>query len=763
LIEAAVLSAGIQQQDIEAIEPIECPLDILAQIIVSMVGVQTRDQEDLYAELRTSYPYRNLGREQFDLVLNMLAGRYAHTRIRELRPKISLDGLDGTVAARKGAIQQLYLSGGTIPDRGYFHLRHEKTNSRIGELDEEFVWEHSEGQSFTLGTQNWTIQRITHNDVFVTPAPAKPVDLPFWKADGGDRDFHFSQRIGQFLEEADSRVDDPGFAADLTQERAMDPTSVEMLLSFLRRQREATGCPLPHRHHIVVERTSSGPGGYPGNQIILHTLWGGRVNRPDAMALDAAWEERFGQHLEVFPSNDCICVLLPHELKADELLAMVTTARFESLLKQRLESSGFFGARFRACAQRALLLTRGRFNERMPLWMSRLRSQKLLDSVSRFEDFPILLEAWRTCLQDEFDVSAARQVLSELESGAIHWTETLTNQPSPLARGVSFSQISKYMYMDDQPQGRSSSNLRAGLLRDVVFNPGLRPAVQLDLCRQFEQKRQRLSPGYAPATHREVVYWVFERQALPAAEWTLLLDAITRDGESEADLLLEDGAERLVRLQPQDPSRPFLVCALEQAPRLCRALESGGVKATVEGLGGGGSSEAPEQDVAETEEEEESPLSAFLGEWIQFYGPITVDQVRASLGLDESALQRAIDDLLETEQIVAGLLVAGSDEAFICDSQNLESLLRIARAQAIPVFEPRPVTELPLFLATWQGLVTVADNSDHLASSFSATRRLPPSGRRRSCQPGLHHLPRASSMSSWVNLRCAGLDEAKGA
>ena len=715
-LEAAVLSAGIQKQDIEAIQPIDCPLDVLAQIVVSMVGVQTRDREELYGELRTSYPYRNLGREQFDLVLNMLAGRYAHSRIRELRPKISLDGVDGTVVGRKGAIQELYLSGGTIPDRSYFNLRHEKTNARIGDLDEEFVWEHSEGQSFTLGTQNWTIQRITHNDVFVTPAPAKPVDLPFWKADGGDRDFHFSERITQFLEEADSRLEDPGFAAGLAEERAMDASSIEMLLSFLRRQREVTGCALPHRHHIVVERTSSGPGGYPGNQVILHTLWGGRVNRPYALALDAAWEERFGQRLEVFPSNDCICVLLPHDLDAEELLAMVTSSRFEALLKERLESSGFFGARFRECAQRALLLTRNRFNERMPLWMSRLRSQKLLDSVSRFEDFPILLEAWRTCLRDEFDVAATRQLLSELESGAIRWTEVRTTQPSPLARGVSFSQISKYMYMDDQPKSRSSSSLREGLLRDVVFTPGLRPAVQPQLCRQFEEKRQRLTPGYAPTALRDLVDWVVERQVLPETEWVILLEAITRDGDSEDDILQEEGSRRLVRLRPEGPG-PTLICALEQTARLCRALESGGVHVAVEDIRGADAvGPSPEPAVDTGDGTDEFELSAFLTEWLQFYGPISSDQVRDSLGLDTALLRCAIDDLLETGQLVAGQLAAGSEEEFICDSQNLESLLRIARAQAIPVFEPRSSAELPLFLATWQCLVSVDDGGEERLS-----------------------------------------------
>jgi ATP-dependent Lhr-like helicase len=181
---------------------VQSPLDVLAQVIVSMVGVEAWDIDRLHTDLKGSYPYRNLSREEFDLVLNMLAGRYADSRIRELKPLISVDRIDNTVSARRGALQTLYLSGGVIPDRGYFHLRHLQTNARIGELDEEFVWEAAVGDTFSLGTQNWRIERITHNDVFVLSGSPKAAAAPFWKGEENGRDFHFSNRIGQFLEEA---------------------------------------------------------------------------------------------------------------------------------------------------------------------------------------------------------------------------------------------------------------------------------------------------------------------------------------------------------------------------------------------------------------------------------------------------------------------------------------------------------------------------------------------------------------------------------
>ncbi len=394
LLEAAVLAPAILNQDIESAKTPLCPLDVLAQVIVSMVGVETWDADILYAQLKMSYPYRNLSREQFDLVLKMLAGRYAHRMIRELKPLVSIDGLDHTVRARRGALQTLYLSGGVIPDRGYFHLRHQETNARIGELDEEFVWEATVGDTFSLGTQNWRIERITHNDVFVLPGSPKEAAAPFWKGEENGRDFHFSERIGRFLEEADGLLDDPDFLRSLQEKHCMDAKAAESLIDFLKRQREATGSRLPHRHHLVVEFVSTGPGGTP--QAVIHTMWGGLVNRPLAMALGAAWQERFGYRPEIYLSNDCIVAQLPHEISAEELLSLVDSSNVETLLRKRLEGSGFFGARFRECAGRALLLPKRRFNQRMPLWLSRLRSQKLLDAVRNFEDFPILLEAWRT-------------------------------------------------------------------------------------------------------------------------------------------------------------------------------------------------------------------------------------------------------------------------------------------------------------------------------------------------------------------------------
>ncbi|MCP4755779.1 MAG: DEAD/DEAH box helicase [Proteobacteria bacterium] len=713
-LHSAVLAAGIVSQDIEAVKPIQCPLDVLSQVIVSMTGVEIWDIDSLYMWLKTSYPYKSLTRDQFDLVLNMLAGRYADSRIRELKPRLSIDRIDNTVAARKGALLALYMSGGTIPDRGYFNLRHRDSGSQIGDLDEEFVWEAKIGDVFTLGTQNWKIERITHNDVFVAQAAPKGMDTPFWKSEEFNRDFHFSEKISTFLEVANERLQDDDYQGFLQQENRMDETAARQLIEFLNNQKERTESDLPHRHHLLLEFIGSGPGGVPGNQLVMHTHWGGCVNRPLAMAMDAAWEERFGQKLEIFPGNDCIVFLLPHRVPVAEMLSLVTSTTFEPLLRKRLEGSGFFGARFRECAGRALLITRNKIYQRLPLWMSRLRSQKLMDKVMRYDDFPILLEAWRSCLQDEFDLENLRLMLCELESGAIKWSVAYTSRPSPFAQGMSWDQINKFMYMEDEPSRGKTSDLRGDLLQDVVFSPDLRPQVPPEIIEQFERKRQRLSPGYSPQASRDLVDWVMERLLIPFSEWNNLRQAIQNDLGEDPETIIDPVKEKLVMVTLPQADEP-LVAALEAIHRILQILYPG-----VEGIGIvtladadlGASVSAKKNNISS--EEGDDLFISFLGEWLQYYGPKSPNFVRSTLGMEEGILHLALEDLVDSKRIISGRLVKDGDASDICDSENFEILLRMNRADAVPVFEPLDLEQLPAFLAQYQGLVNPGDDIDGL-------------------------------------------------
>ena len=756
ILHTAVLAGGIFGQDIEAVSPILRPLDVLAQIIVSMTGVETWNLDDLYARLKTSYPYHLLSRRQFDLVIEMLAGRYAGSRLRELKPRIAVDRLENTATARKGALQAVYFSGGTIPDRGYFHLRHNESGARIGELDEEFVWEAKIGQVFTLSTQNWRIERITHNDVFVTPARPGAAAPPFWKAEENLRDSHFSERIADFLEAAEELLEDPEvknfirktplkdsgaverFSGLLAARssllhsrdssftlRGLEPGALERLIAFLVRQKEATGRPLPHRRHVLVEYIGAGPGGYPGNQVVLHTIWGGRINRPFAMALDAAWEGRYGYSPELYPGNDSIMLQLPHEAGGEEILSLVTSANFSGLIKKKLENSGFFGARFRECAGRALLLPRRQLNERMPLWMSRLRSQRLLDSVLQYEDFPILLEAWRTCLKDELDLEGLAKVLGELESGAIAWSEAHTGRPSPMAQSISWPQINQYMYMDDQPKSGKGSKLRTDLLHEVVSIPELRPAVSVELAERFELKRQRLSLGYSPDSAPDLVEWVKERLLLPESEWEMLLDAVRRDHGLNPETIIASVASRLVRIYPPKAAGPLIV-ALENLPRIslgfgwdidylsASRLDSGEtipasrlrdllsrlkdfefVDFDLEDF-------APE-DVEPVAEDRDELFTTIFSEWFQFYSPRRMEFVRATLGLDNDRAAGAVEALIDAERLVSGRLLENDELDSICDSQNFEVMLRLSRAAARPAFSALSVAWLAVLSCTMAG------------------------------------------------------------
>jgi ATP-dependent helicase Lhr and Lhr-like helicase len=710
LLESAVLAPSILAQDIEATRPVSGPLDVLAQIIVSMVGVETWKIEDLFDQIRPSYPYRNLNREQFDLVLNMLAGRYADTRIRELNPLISIDRMDQTVAARRGALQILYSSGGVIPDRGYFHLRHQETNARIGELDEEFVWEASVGDTFALGTQNWQIQRIAHNDVWVLPGKLQANAAPFWKGEENNRDFHFSQKIGLFLEEADRHLFEPDFAASLMQSSRMDEASIQKLIDFLKQQKDTTGCSLPHRHHLVMEFVSAGPGGTSGKQIVIHTLWGGRVNRPLALALEGAWEEKFHQRLELFVSNDCIVLQNPNEVRGEEILEMLSAERIEILLRSVLEQSGFFGARFRECAGRALLIPHHTFTERQPLWLSRLRSQKLLDAVLSYEDFPILLETWRTCLQDEFDLENLKKLSHELKSGEITWSEVHTGHPSPFAQGDWWRQVNQYMYMDDTPLSGKTSRLREDLISGLVLTPGLRPSISREVAVRFELRRQRLAPGYSPQTSRELLDWVVERLLIPKNEWEEILKAIRKDHGLDSDSLLESLHNKLVYLLPANAEDP-LITARESLPRTLH-LYGRRKDLQVKTL-----DRQPIQldETTIPAEEEREDLGSWLAEWLRFYGPRPISFIQKTLGVEEESLQLTLEDLIDSQTLLRGQLIKGGRSDEICERENFEILLRMARAEAQPQFRPLGIEWLPLFLAYYQRITNAKQGREGLS------------------------------------------------
>ncbi|MEE4383237.1 MAG: DEAD/DEAH box helicase [Pseudomonadales bacterium] len=698
LLEAAVLAPALLERDLEPTEPPAGGLDVLAQVLVARLAAGPADPDALFDAVRCAAPYRALRRDHFDLVVAMLAGRYADSRVRELQPRLLEDPHTGRLSLRRGATLALYGSGGVIPDRGYYQLRHAESQVRIGELDEEFVWENGPGSAFSLGSQPWRVQRVTHNDVFVTPAPDATRAPPFWRAEERARDPHLSARLETTLEQWEAalgpRSDRAALEALLAETTPLDGPSRTTLVEHLVRQREATGAPLPHARQLVVERVRSGPGGYGGDggQLVIHCFAGRRHNRTWALALEAAWEARFGERPEVYAADDALAVQLGGDVAPEEVLALVPAAELEGLVRRRIEGSGFFGARFRECAGRALLFTRQRFGERLPLWMSRLQSQKLLARVRRYGDFPVLLEAWRSCLVEDLDLPALRARLEALEAGEIAVTHVTTATPSPFAAEPGWAQINRYMYADDTPRGSGvdASGLRPSLLETVLGDDRLRPRVRQATVEDFLLRRRRLAPGWRPTDGPEFDAWLRERRLLSEEECA----------RHAAAAGVEIGS-RVARLRRDD--RVWCVHAADAAT--AAALFPAAVL-------------DPPTAPARLADPETTRL-AWLRDWIAFEAPATAEALAEAW--PGEALLADLRVLADEGALVHGPLLEGDETPRFADVDNLEAMLRQQRARARRSVPTLPAALVPAFLASWQRVGECEDGYDAL----EALRGLP--------------------------------------
>ena len=674
-LEAAALSRAINARDIEPLELANNPLDLLAQLVIATTASEDWDVDELYQMLRRAAPYETLPRENFDQVIEMLAGRYAGMRIRDLAPRITFDRLNNRIRATRGAVMAYYSSGGTIPDRGYFKLRHASSGQVIGELDEEFVWEATIGQTFNLGTGHWQIQRITHNDVLVNPAPTNVMAPPFWRSESVNRDFHFSSYIASVLDDAERSLHERR-GKELTQSlianQGFDESAANALIDYLERQREHSGA-LPGTKDLLLEQINTGPAGYKTSggekQLVIHTFWGARVNRPFGLALGNAWRERFGEPPELQADNDAIIIQLTREIEPEELLGLVTPDNVHGHLREALEDSNFFGARFRECAGRALLLTRKKFNQRLPLWMTRLQSKKLLAATKELSDFPILLEAWRTCLEDEFDLTNLDRLLVELQDGEISWRAVTTATPSPFAANLSWNQINQYMYADDTPDAKGRSNLDDALIASAFAD---QPNVSREVVNEFLDKRQRLHPDYIPEDDAEWLEWVKERVLMVATEVP---------AEIAGHPMLCTLVESVESAEHAEDKRSWISHA-ENAHALanCYALQARPSIA---------------QQTNFVPREDSRDLEMFTQELLSFYGPLTQSELQNLLpGAALATLQNA-------QYLVQGLLVKGEPQERFCDAENFETLLRFQRRSARPTLDPLPVDNWPGWLAHW--------------------------------------------------------------
>ncbi|MEM7099890.1 MAG: DEAD/DEAH box helicase [Pseudomonadota bacterium] len=664
-LEAAALSKAITEKNLEPQTLMSNCLDVLAQFIISTTASEPWPVEDLYQLVSRAEPYATLQRDQFDLVIEMLTGRYAGSRIRELKPRLEHDKIANTVKANKGALFALYNSGGTIPDRGYFQMRHKDTGAILGELDEEFVWEATVGDNLTLGTAHWQIHRITHNDVLVRPAKPGSAAPPFWRSEFFNRSFHYSEQIANYLREAEDKLSNQANALlvdSLTQQRGFEETAAEELVGYLDRQRTHTQTALPHRKHLLLEKVKTGPAGYRGpddpQQLVIHTFWGGQLNHPWALALRAAWRFEHGQKLDIHADNNALVLQIKGDLDPHKIMSMVTADNLLNHLRASLEGSGFFGARFRECAGRSLLLTKQKFNQRLPLWMSRMQAKKLMTQVKALTDFPVLLETWRTCLDDEFNIPALLGMLEELHSGELEWSYVSSTTPSPFSHNLTFGQVSRYMYADDTPTDDSMSVLGSDAINAALTNDLLRPRLEPAIVQEFVKKRQRTAQGYAPEGAQEWEAWLKERVLIPQQEWP-------------TEIQLPDKA-----CQVQAQGRIWIT-HIELAHALYRA---------------GLLREAPPLGLPELPDPRDG--LSFAQEVLSFYGPLTAAEIEDILPVVPEGLWT------NSEAFVVGPLLADSDDHYWCDTENFEILLRFQRASRRTQFDPQPVADLPTYWAS---------------------------------------------------------------
>ncbi|MEM9160775.1 MAG: ATP-dependent helicase, partial [Verrucomicrobiota bacterium] len=386
-----------------------------------------------------------------------------------------------------------------------------------------------------------------------------------------------------------------------------------------------------------------------------------------------------GVRPEIYANNDCVAITLEEAIGANDVLDLLRSENVESYLRQSLEGSGFFGARFRECAGAALLITRMRANQRLPLWLSRMRSKSLLDSVKKYDDFPLLLETWRSCLQDEFDMESLELVLGELEQGIIEVTDVRTGVASPFAKSVAWRQINdEYMYNSDKPNADGKTGLREDLLKSFAFNEALRPRVNADLVAAYERKRQRLEIGYAPTDELELKEWLRERVWLRSDEWEVLLEAVGRDGAE-----FDEGALGFA-VREKLWTGEEIVYLEEERDRVYSVAEFG---------------EAAE---------------SFL-DWLSYFGVVPLSDFQKWYSVEQERLGAFLESLVDAQSLVMGTLLEGSEEVYVCDAENFETLLRMQRTRNKAVFEPLPGASLMPFLAKQQGLIGKAKKGEDLA------------------------------------------------
>ncbi len=717
LLECAVVTRRMHEGAIETTQIPRNPLDVLAQQLVAMTVMDRWTVDDLLALAQRASPYETLTREVLEGVLGMLAGAYPSDEFAELKPRVVWDRVTDVVEGRRDARVVAVTSGGTIPDRGLYGVfmvgEAGTPGRRVGELDEEMVYElraGMHGDVIVLGASSWRVEEIGHDRVTVSPAPGVPGKLPFWKGDAVGRPVELGRALGAFVGEleADLARGEKGrrtATARLRETHDLDERAADNLLGYLDDEREVTSV-LPTDKRIVVERFRDELGDW---RICLLTPFGGRVHAPWALALEARIGERLGLEVQTIWSDDGIAIRLP---EGDAPLDGIESALFpeadelEDLVVGRLASSALFASRFRENAARALLLPRRRPGTRTPLWQQRQRSADLLAVASRYGSFPILVETYRECLSDVFDLPALREILAGVASRAIDVHAVETVRASPFASSLMFDYVAAYMYDGDTPiaeRRAGALTLDRDLLRELLGQEELRELLDPDALADLELTLQALTDDRR-ATTLDGVHDLLRRLGdLSTAE----VSARTEGGLAVAEPWLAElaAARRVVRTRIAGDERWI---AVEDVARYRDGVGISppvGIPAAFLGPAVGA-------------------LDGLLARWARTHGPFLTPEPARRWGLPAGVIGDALERLLAAGSMLRGEFRPGGAEREWCDPEVLRLLRRRSLARLRREVEPVDPAALARFLPEWQGVAPVSVRGGSAPSPLRGTAAL---------------------------------------
>ncbi|MEV5324962.1 DEAD/DEAH box helicase [Nonomuraea sp. NPDC052634] len=688
LVQTAVVAERMKNGLIEELRYPRNPLDVLAQQIVAMTALDEWTVDELERVVKRAAPYATLPRSALEATLDMLAGRYPSEEFAELRPRIVWDRVTGTLQGRPGAQRLAVTNGGTIPDRGLFgvFLVGER-GSRVGELDEEMVYESRVGDVFVLGATSWRIEDITADRVLVSPAPGQPGKLPFWHGDAPGRPAELGRAIGEFLRE--QAKDD---STERLRAAGLDEYAAGNLLAYLREQREATGY-VPDDRTLVVERFHDELGDW---RVVIHSPYGARVHAPWALAINRRLRERYGIDVQAVHSDDGIVLRIPDTLAEPPTdVAAFDAEEIEQIVTEELGGSALFASRFRECAGRALLLPRRTPGRRSPLWQQRQRAAHLLGVASQYASFPIVLETMRECLQDVFDVPGLVQLMRDIAARRVRVVEVETSQASPFATSLLFHYIGAFMYEGDAPLAERRAQalaLDTTLLAELLGQADLRELLDPDVISDTERELARLD---RPLRDIE------DLADLLRSHGPLLAPDVSVRGGDPAWLDELERARRAIRVRVAGEEQ---WAAIEDTARMRDAL---GVPPPV------GVPHAFLEPVTD-------PLADLLARHARTRGPFHASTAAARFGLGVAVVTDALRRLAASGRVVSGEFRPGGRGEEWCDAGVLRLLRRRSLARLRKEVEPVAPETLARFLPAWHGITAAAETAPGAIGSARA-------------------------------------------